>query len=632
MQSFGFTNVNTISDSLVIKASQFESDSASINFLLDSAWDYMIKNNRVTEELLKQVEAINKDKEIPIYDDVVLYYRGVLNRKLGNFHLSKDYYQEYLSLAKASNNSEKSASVHLALANLFHEHGFLDSSMIYTQHAIQLYKSLDKKTYYCRSVRKIASLLRDVGRSEESVDYLRNLQSYATEHNLKSELANIHNDLGISYEKMNMPDSMFHYYLRYHDYATEANDKIELLYSNYNLGMACKKIENYSSAMSYLNASHKLALETNDLVMLRFTNLALAETYSQSAHPDMCLNILTKMELEDLSIEQKAHYFKVASQAFSSINDFQSAFESHEKYKMFSDSVINSEMNAKVATLETEFQNKEKTREIDLLNSENSLMTLALEKAAQQKLYFLIGILALSIIIFLLLKSMRLANRNQVMLNEKNKVIEASLLEKKNLLQEIHHRVKNNLQIVSSLLSLQGRQIDNPIAFEAIKESRNRVKSMALIHQNLYEDDQLINVDISEYIDKLANSLFYNYNVQGKDVRLETDIDDLSFSIDEIIPIGLILNELITNALKYAFNEKNEGLLSIKLKEISNIILLEVKDNGRGLPESFNIDASESLGFKLINSFAKKLNASFEINRLPYGTLVRIKIPKLNAA
>jgi len=184
------------------------------------------------------------------------------------------------------------------------------------------------------------------------------------------------------------------------------------------------------------------------------------------------------------------------------------------------------------------------------------------------------------------------------------------------------------LQVVSSLLNLQSRNITDATALAAITEGKNRVKSMALIHQNLYRDDNLMGVDVKEYIEKLTLSLFSSYQIAPNAVSLKTDIDQLQLDVDTVVPLGLILNELISNALKYAFEENTfGGVVEIKLKQENDKLLLEVNDNGKGLPSGWNYEQLSSMGYQLIRSFVQKMKAELFITGSD-GTKVKMLISK----
>lgn len=215
---------------------------------------------------------------------------------------------------------------------------------------------------------------------------------------------------------------------------------------------------------------------------------------------------------------------------------------------------------------------------------------------------------------------------------KKRAIIEKQSDELQTLMKEIHHRVKNNLQIISSLLDLQSLTIKDSQAAEAVKEGKNRVQSMALIHQNLYNEGNIRGISMESYINNLADSLFHSYNIQPDKVKMKTNIEELNLDVDTVIPIGLILNELISNSLKYAFKGKEGGEISVDLmKEADGSLLLKVKDNGNGFPEGARTTGSSSFGMKMINAFAQKLKAKLAIYN-DGGAVVEMRIGKYKTA
>jgi ammonium transporter len=194
---------------------------------------------------------------------------------------------------------------------------------------------------------------------------------------------------------------------------------------------------------------------------------------------------------------------------------------------------------------------------------------------------------------------------------------ENSLKEKEMLLREIHHRVKNNLQVISSLLSLQSRYHKDEHAIEMAKESQNRIKAMALIHEKLYRSKDFANVEFNDYIKNLVNDLLASYKVSASRIALKLDIENISLGIDTAIPTGLIVNELVSNSLKYAFPEGKDGEIRISLRSLNDGDKeLIVSDNGVGLPESLDIKKAESLGLRMITNLTERsLHGKININK-----------------
>ncbi|MGA9119779.1 MAG: ABC transporter substrate-binding protein [Bacteroidota bacterium] len=189
-----------------------------------------------------------------------------------------------------------------------------------------------------------------------------------------------------------------------------------------------------------------------------------------------------------------------------------------------------------------------------------------------------------------------------------------SLTEKEVLLKEIHHRVKNNLQVISSLLSLQSERIGDTKAKDVFRDSQNRVRSMAMIHERLYRSADLAHVDFGEYVRNLATSLFNSYRTSLPRVGCEIEVDDVQVDVDVAVPCGLILNELVSNALKYAFPEEREGRIDIRLRRVGEGELhLNVADDGVGLPEGFEISGSRSLGYQLVQLLVEQLGGRLDV-------------------
>ncbi len=210
--------------------------------------------------------------------------------------------------------------------------------------------------------------------------------------------------------------------------------------------------------------------------------------------------------------------------------------------------------------------------------------------------------------------------RNEIAERKKaEEQINASLHEKVVLLREIHHRVKNNLQVISSLLNLQSGYIEDKKALEIFRESQNRVRSMALIHEKLYQSKELNKIEFTEYINSLTKDLFNSYNIDKDRIKLKSDFEGIYFEIDTAILCGLIINELVSNSLKHAFPEGKKGEVFIGIRKIEERkYRLTLKDNGIGFPQNLDFRKTDSLGLQLVTTLTAQLGGEIELNRNGY--------------
>lgn len=205
-------------------------------------------------------------------------------------------------------------------------------------------------------------------------------------------------------------------------------------------------------------------------------------------------------------------------------------------------------------------------------------------------------------------------------LRDAEEEVKKSLGEKESLLKEIHHRVKNNLQIIHSMLNLQLPYLKDEQAIQLFKESRDRVYSMALIHEQLFQSESLARIDLGEYIPSLVDNLFLSYGVDKRTIIPRINVEKITLAVDTVIPSALIINELISNSLKHAFPDSllcadRKGEIRIDLYNITfNKFKLTVCDNGVGLPEGFEIQNCKSLGLKLVTVLVKQLKGTLHLN------------------
>ena len=192
--------------------------------------------------------------------------------------------------------------------------------------------------------------------------------------------------------------------------------------------------------------------------------------------------------------------------------------------------------------------------------------------------------------------------------------LEKALEDKDILMKEIHHRVKNNLMIMASLLNMQSRYIEDEVARDIFKDSQSRAKTMALIHEKLYQSKELKKLDVQDYMESLAQDIYHVYIKDPNRIQLKIDVEPHMLDINTIIPLGLILNELVSNSLKYAFPDGRKGQLTVKFKLEDNKYKLIVSDDGIGIPEELDYENSDSLGLRLVYSLSDQIGAEVKLD------------------
>jgi PAS domain S-box-containing protein len=208
--------------------------------------------------------------------------------------------------------------------------------------------------------------------------------------------------------------------------------------------------------------------------------------------------------------------------------------------------------------------------------------------------------------------------------------LKSSVNEKKLLIKEIHHRVKNNMQIISSLLSLQSQHLkDNEeVALDVLKESQNRVKSMAMIHEKLYLSKDFTHIKFEEYVQRLVSDLFYSYQTTLKNVKFRVEVVDVDLNMETAVPCGLIISELTSNSLKHAFPQEKEGYVNVSLTEDQGKYEMIISDNGIGIPPDLDFDHPKTLGLQLVNNLIKQLDGEIKLDR-NHGTKFTITFKEL---
>ncbi|MFP9114462.1 histidine kinase dimerization/phosphoacceptor domain -containing protein [Flavobacterium sp. RHBU_3] len=331
------------------------------------------------------------------------------------------------------------------------------------------------------------------------------------------------------------------------------------------------------------------------------------------------INHLKELAKQNNDLFNLAEIEQTHFESDSATGNYIGAIQHLKAYKELNDSLFNINSTKQFADLQLKYETEKKDKNISLLKQKGELQQIQLHNEEVIRYIFIGGFIILLIILGLLYNRNKLKQRvnkkleaKQEEINRQNKILQQLVDEKEWLLKEIHHRVKNNLQIVISLLNSQSAYLDNEDALLAIQNSQNRMHAMSLIHQKLYQTENLSSIDMAWYIKELVNYLTDCF-VTDSTIRFEIDTDNIELDVAQAVPLGLILNEAISNAIKYAFPDKR-GLISIGFKKTKECeYLLKIADNGVGLPENFENEERDSLGMNLMTGLAQQLDGDFNI-------------------
>ncbi len=311
-----------------------------------------------------------------------------------------------------------------------------------------------------------------------------------------------------------------------------------------------------------------------------------------------------------INIQSRTHL--ELSIIYSRLSDFKNALEQRISYEKFNDSLQDADVKTRISELEERYQNEQKDRKMAELLAQNRAQELGL-KNQEIKVWGLFAVVCIGSVIgaSLWLRS-RQRLRNQKKLEEKNAQIERSLEEKEILLREVHHRVKNHLQFVSSLLNLHLRHLPKGEAFEALGEAAGRIRSLSLVHESLYRGNRFTDVRVDQYLKELIESLIHVFGLREEACEVQLKLEPFSLEIERAIPLGLIVNEWVTNAFKHGRDAQDKLALSVELKVLEKAIELQVSDRGRGFEWASKAAASSGMGLKLVEQLLEKLGAQVD--------------------
>jgi two-component system, sensor histidine kinase PdtaS len=424
-------------------------------------------------------------------------------------------------------------------------------------------------------------------------------------------VAQSYNNMAILFADTHQYDSATKYYQLAMAIKRELNDPGEIASTLHNLGELALQQNQLREAEKYLLESLRLKKQTNDPSGIVRTLNTLGKLELHRNNNSQASNYLAEAEQLANTLQhlgQLHDNYKLQVEFHNKHRDYQKAFAYAQKLILVNDSLLNREKMNQLMHMRVRYAEERAQQQITLLEKDRSLQQTQL-KLRQSWIIALTGAVFLFAIIGAL--SIRQAN-----LIQKNKVhIET-------LLQELHHRVKNNLQIMSSMLMLQSAGLTDPRAIQTIKTTEGRVNAMALIHKKLYGQQPSRQLRLKEYLTDLVNEQAFSYGLQNV-VTLKLDIPDIHLDVDKMIPLGLIVNEIVSNAFKHAFQNHDDPKLILEISTTDEQLNVVIKDNGKGMPAPAT---EQSFGLKLVNMLVREIKGVMQL-KTEAGTTFTVTIP-----
>lgn len=482
------------------------------------------------------------------------------------------------------------------------------------------------QVYVVRASRSLASIHALLYEYDRSKSYYRRTISGATPLDDLKSLGYAHLGLGNIYYYQDSIELAKSHFETSMQFLREINDQIGLAGIYVSLGNIARTEKDYSRSISNYQESLKIynSLQLDLSMALVYYNLGdvyLLEKNFPKAEESYLASLRSGEKTG--SLEDIKYAYKGLSRLHETSGNYKDALYYTNLYHDLKDSLANAEMEARVADLQAQRESDRKSEE---LAETRQRLSDADEQHASDRVALWVSIFAGVIVLIAALlfysnlrrskfKNLKLKLQSQH-IQEKNRIIDAQLKDKDVLLKEVHHRVKNNLQMISSLLNLQSQSLKNESAVAALRESKDRVQAIALIHKGLYQNDRFAEINIKEYIEDLIN---YQRNLHagvGEEVNFETDIEDTVINLDTAVPLGLIVSELMSNSLKHAFDESTRApKIKVEIKPTKDLWLHMVySDNGIGMPMNGENTNSDSLGLEIVNSLVEQLDGKMELN------------------
>ena len=521
-----------------------------------------------------------------------------------------DSAQQVLELARKKVHKGDLPFLNTQLGYVYERRGQLGRAADYALESLRLGEELNDEKAMALAYSDLSNLFWKQSKFEKGLEY--GLKSVALFE--KRKINDLDYDftlyvVGNNYLALRQHDDA----LRYYDYSIAIGERYgfynnlsDVYISLVDLYAYLNRFEEAAEAGD--NALKYAELLENDFMMMR-SYLSVGKLLNIQGKYSAAIESLTKCIATATEDFGDSFYLSIAyetlGKAYAGNHQYEEAYKAFAEYDQLKNSVFTAEADQRISLLQTEF---------DVAQKDGTILLQESQISRQRTSQTLIIIIAALLLLLLILAYKAIQNNVN-----KNRLLEKQNKEKEFLLKEIHHRVKNNLETVSSLLSLQSEQINDPDIAEAMNKSQQRVQSMSMIHQKLYQGASLAAIEMKDYFFNLGNYLIEAYGAKDR-IELHCKMDPLELDVDIAIPIGLIVNELITNSMKYAFPDQRTGKITISLEEVDSLLHLTVKDNGVGQKPELRV-AGTGFGTQLIELLTRQLDGKMKLLRTK-GTMV----------
>jgi len=595
---------------------QVKTDSVTLSMLNDLAYYWHTRNLNTAMAFTNEGLILTTVNGDTLWNGRFQITQGAILLRMEKL----DSAQIVLESAKAKVMQSDLAFLNTQLGYVYERRGQLDKAADYALIALDLGEKLNDNKAKAMAFSDLSNLFWKQGKFESGVEYgLRSLRLFETWGITDLDYGFTLYITGNNYLAIENYEEARRYYEhsiiigeRYGFY----NNLSDVYISLVDLYSYLDEFENASEAGR--NAVKYAELLENNFMVMR-SWLAIGKMQNKRGNYSKAIEGLKKSITIATNDFGDAYYlsdaYKELANAYASNTDYKNAYSAFSKYDSLKSEVFTAEADHRISQLRTEF---------DVEQKEGTIEQQKTQIKKQQTLQQLITIIAILLLLLLLLAYKAISNNRK-----KNILLQKKNSEKEFLLKEIHHRVKNNMEIVSSLLSLQAERIVDPNILDAMEQSQHRVHSMGMIHQKLYLGEKLATVEMKDYFNNLTDYIIHSYG-KNNQVTIDLEMHELELDVDMAIPIGLIVNELITNSLKYAFPDKSKGIIYLALQEKGDLLVLKVSDNGIGMLTENLVDGT-GFGTHLVNLLVKQLDGKM-ILVTNQGTSVYIEFLNTKAA